>query len=78
MTVPILIPELGAAGEPMRISAWYVESGETVEIDEPVVEIAVGGATCEISAPCRGRITGTLLPLDSPVSVGEVVAMILT
>jgi pyruvate/2-oxoglutarate dehydrogenase complex dihydrolipoamide acyltransferase (E2) component len=76
MTIPLLVPDLGAPGEIVRISSWYALEGERVELDEPVAELLIGGATCDLSAPCRGRIRGPLKPVDFPVEPGESIAWI--
>lgn len=76
MSIPIQIPDLGATCEPLRISAWFVKEGELVELDAPVVEIAIGGAVCDVTSPCRGRILGPLRPLDALVHPGETAARV--
>lgn len=76
MAIPLLVPDLGAPDEVVQISSWYALAGEPVELDEPVAELLIGGATCDLSAPCRGRIRGPLKPVDSPVEPGETIAWI--
>lgn len=76
MAIPLLVPDLGAPEEVVRISSWYALEGERVELDEPVAELLIGGATCDVSAPCRGRIRGPLKPVDCAVEPGESIAWI--
>ena len=74
--VPVVIPDLGTGTEPARVTAWFAEAGDLVDLDEPILELAVPGATCEITACCRGRIDRILKPIDSQVRNGDVAAWI--
>jgi pyruvate/2-oxoglutarate dehydrogenase complex dihydrolipoamide acyltransferase (E2) component len=76
MSIPLLVPDLGAEAETVRISSWYALAGERVELDEPVVELLIGGATCDLTAPCQGWVRGPLKPVDSAVTLGETLAWI--
>jgi pyruvate/2-oxoglutarate dehydrogenase complex dihydrolipoamide acyltransferase (E2) component len=73
-SIPVTVPELGTADEPVRVSAWFVEVGDLVETGEPILEVMVAGITCDVCSPASGRISRTLKDLDSVVLPGEVVA----
>jgi len=48
---------LDTAGEPLSLSAWFVEPGESVEAGEPLFEVALPGITCDVAAPVSGRVS---------------------
>jgi len=76
MLSPVRIPDLGAGGLPMVISAWFVEPGDDVERGDPLLEICIPGVTCDIAAPVAGRVRAVERDLDSPVRAGEIVAWV--
>ncbi len=74
--VPVPLPDLGTGGEPVRVSAWFVEVGDPVEIGEPILEVVAPGITCDVCSPASGRIRRVLKDLDAPVQSGDVVAWV--
>ena len=76
MLVPITLPELGAGSQPIRISAWFVDVGDWVDVDESVLEVLVGGITCEITAPASGRVNRLAKDLDTVIVPGDVLGWI--
>ena len=75
-SVPVLLPELGTADEPVCVSAWFVEVGDPVEAGEPILEVMVAGVTCDVCSPAAGHISRVLKDLDAVVQPGEVVAWV--
>lgn len=73
--VPVILPDLGVPSA--RLSVWFAEPGDTVYEGERLVEVAVGGATFDVSAPATGRLAERfVLPPDEvrPRAVlGEIV-----
>lgn len=78
MRTPVTIPDLGAQAHPQRLSAWFVESGDLVEQGEPLLEVLISGVTCDVPAPCSGRLVGIEKGLDAPIAIGDVVGWIET
>ncbi len=72
--VPVVVPDLGTAGELVSLSAWFVEPGESVEAGEPLFEVALPGITCDVAAPVSGRVSRLAKDIDSLVAPGDVVA----
>jgi pyruvate/2-oxoglutarate dehydrogenase complex dihydrolipoamide acyltransferase (E2) component len=72
--VPVVVPDLGTAGEPVSLSAWFVEPGESVETGEPLFEVALPGITCDVAAAVSGRISRLVKDIDSLVAPGDIVA----
>ncbi len=54
MRMPIVLPDLGA--EPVRLSVWFSKPGDIVFEGDRLVEVAVAGATFDVSAPATGRL----------------------
>ena len=51
--IPFCVPPLGV--EPLRLSVWFAEPGESVYEGDRIVEIQAGAATFDVSAPATGR-----------------------
>ena len=45
------LPDLGEGLEEAVVSAWLVAEGDTVELNQPFVEIETAKATVEVPAP---------------------------
>jgi pyruvate/2-oxoglutarate dehydrogenase complex dihydrolipoamide acyltransferase (E2) component len=71
----VVLPDLGVPSA--RLSVWFAEPGDQVYEGDRLVEVAVGGATFDVSAPATGRLAERfVLPPDvvTPRQVlGEVV-----
>src|SRR5262249_26357385 len=74
--VPVTIPDLGAAGLSMRVSAWFVDPGDDIAVGESLLEVLVSGMTCDVPALCAGRLARIDKAIDAPVSPGDTVAWI--
>ena len=74
MRKPIVLPELGAA--PAVLSVWFAEPGEQVFEGDRLVEVLVGGATFDVSAPATGLLVEKLVFPDEPISAGQVLGLV--
>ncbi|HLJ10175.1 MAG TPA: lipoyl domain-containing protein [Planctomycetaceae bacterium] len=72
--ISIPLPDLGTGGEPVHVSAWFVEPGDTVEAGERILEVVVPGVTCDVCSPASGTIIRLAKAIDAPALPGEVVA----
>jgi pyruvate/2-oxoglutarate dehydrogenase complex dihydrolipoamide acyltransferase (E2) component len=54
MREPIVVPELDCNA--MVLSVWYVKPGEAVFTGDRLVELLLGGATFDITAPASGTM----------------------
>jgi len=72
--VEILLPKMGESVAEATIIKWLVEEGQTVEADEPIVEIATDKVDSEVPAPEDGVITKILVGEDDVVQVGQPIA----
>jgi 2-oxoisovalerate dehydrogenase E2 component (dihydrolipoyl transacylase) len=69
------LPDVGEGTAEAEIVAWHVKPGDTVEEDQPLVDVMTDKATVEITSPRAGRIAsihgepGKMLPVGSPLAV---------
>lgn len=75
MSVEIRIPALGESVNDAVIARWLKENGDTVNADEPVLEIETEKAAMEIVAETSGRLE-ILKPVGARVQPGVVVARV--
>jgi pyruvate/2-oxoglutarate dehydrogenase complex dihydrolipoamide acyltransferase (E2) component len=76
MREPIVTPDLGPAA--LVLNLWFARPGEIVYAGDRVVEVLLGAATVDLSAPCSGRLAEKLAyPLD-PLAAGQVLGYIET
>lgn len=74
----ILLPKMGESVAEATIIKWLVEEGQTVEADEPIVEIATDKVDSEVPAPEDGVIVKILVNEDDVVEVGQPIAIFST
>ena len=51
------LPDLGEGLTEAEVVSWLVQEGDTVEIDQPVVEVETAKATVEVPVPFAGVVT---------------------
>lgn len=76
--IELLMPKMGESVAEATITKWLKAVGDTVEAEEPVIEIATDKVDSEIPAPEAGVITKLLFQEDDVVKVGEAIAIIST
>jgi 2-oxoglutarate dehydrogenase E2 component (dihydrolipoamide succinyltransferase) len=76
MSTQFVMPALGESVEEGVITRWLKAVGDTVEADEPLLEVATDKVDTEIPAPCAGVIRELLAEENSTVAVGEPLAVI--
>jgi pyruvate/2-oxoglutarate dehydrogenase complex dihydrolipoamide acyltransferase (E2) component len=74
--VPVPLPDLGTAGEPVSLAAWLVEPGDAVEAGDRILEVVIPGITCDVRAPAAGIIGRLEKAIDAKILPGEIVAWI--
>ncbi|HIY65083.1 MAG TPA: hypothetical protein H9830_02250, partial [Candidatus Agrococcus pullicola] len=72
----ITLPELGESVTEGTITRWLKQVGDTVEVDEPIVEISTDKVDTEIPSPVAGTLTEILADEDDEVEVGAVIARV--
>ena len=70
------MPELGESVTEGTITQWLKSVGETVEVDEPLLEVSTDKVDTEIPSPVAGTLVEILADEDDTIEVGEVIARI--
>jgi pyruvate/2-oxoglutarate dehydrogenase complex dihydrolipoamide acyltransferase (E2) component len=73
MQTPIVLPELGA--HPIRLSVWFVDSGDCVYEGDRVVEVLSNGATFDVVSPITGRFVEKKAHPDDFLVPGQVLGV---
>lgn len=76
--IPILLPKLGESIHSAIVVKWLKKVGDTVRLDEPLVEVSTDKVASEIPAPKAGRITEILCQEGSECLVGELLCHMTT
>ncbi|AQS92603.1 diapophytoene dehydrogenase [Polaribacter sp. BM10] len=72
------LPKMGESVAEATITSWLKEVGDTVELDEAVVEIATDKVDSEVPSEVEGTLIEILFQKDDVVAVGDVIAVIET
>ncbi|WP_158838514.1 dihydrolipoamide acetyltransferase family protein [Polaribacter sp. L3A8] len=70
------LPKMGESVAEATITSWLKEVGDTIELDEVVVEIATDKVDSEIPSEVEGTLIEILFQKDDVVAVGETIAII--
>lgn len=76
--VEIRLPKMGESVTEATITNWLKKVGDTVEMDEPLVEVATDKVDNELPSEVSGTITQILFQEDEVAQVGDVIAIIST
>ncbi|GAA0342592.1 2-oxoglutarate dehydrogenase, E2 component, dihydrolipoamide succinyltransferase [Micropruina glycogenica] len=76
MSTPVPLPALGESVTEGTVSRWLKQVGDTVEVDEPIVEVSTDKVDTEIPAPAAGVILEIKVGEDEVAAVGAVLAVI--
>ncbi len=76
MAAEIRVPTLGESVTSGTIARWLKQPGDTVQADEPLVELETDKVTVEINAPSAGTLGAHLAEQGAEVSVGDVLGTI--
>lgn len=71
--IELKVPAVGESITEVQIGVWKKGLGDTVAIDESIVEIESDKATVELPAPISGTITSILKEAGEKALVGEVI-----
>jgi pyruvate dehydrogenase E2 component (dihydrolipoamide acetyltransferase) len=70
------LPQLGESVTEGIITAWLVEVGDEVEVDQPLVEISTDKVDTEIPSPVAGTVQELKAEVDDTIEVGQVIAVV--
>ncbi|WP_115686462.1 2-oxoglutarate dehydrogenase, E2 component, dihydrolipoamide succinyltransferase [Corynebacterium senegalense] len=75
-TTDVEMPELGESVTEGTITTWLKSVGDTVEVDEPLLEVSTDKVDTEIPSPVAGTLVEILAEEDDTVDVGAVIARV--
>jgi 2-oxoglutarate dehydrogenase E2 component (dihydrolipoamide succinyltransferase) len=75
-TTPVLMPELGESVTEGTVTRWLKKVGDSVEVDEPLVEVSTDKVDTEIPSPVAGTLVSITADEDVTVPVGGELAKI--
>ena len=76
--VDVTMPQMGVSVAEGTVVAWRVEPGDRIEADQTICEITTDKIDTEVPAPVSGVVSEIIVPVDTTVAVGEVLARIAT
>ncbi|WP_116127671.1 dihydrolipoamide acetyltransferase family protein [Lewinella sp. IMCC34183] len=76
--VELVMPKMGESIIEATILNWVKQVGDSVEVDETILEIATDKVDSEVPAPVAGILREIRFQPDATVAVGEVIALIET
>ena len=76
MATDIIVPPLGESVTEATVARWLKQPGDSVAVDDPLVELETDKVTLEVNAPAAGTLAEVLVPKDGNVAVGGVLGRI--
>ncbi|MAP67135.1 MAG: hypothetical protein CMF80_05480 [Candidatus Marinimicrobia bacterium] len=76
MNIDVIMPKMGESITEGTILEWKKNVGESIKLDETLLEISTDKVDSEIPSPSEGVITEILYNVNDVVQVGEIIAKI--
>ena len=76
MSEKILVPVLGESITEATVAKWLKNKGETVDVDEPIVELETDKVNLEVPSPVTGKLVEINSQDGSTVKVGEILGLV--
>jgi|RhiMetdeSRZDD1v2_1073273.scaffolds.fasta_scaffold34113_2 2-oxoglutarate dehydrogenase E2 component (dihydrolipoamide succinyltransferase) len=76
MAAEIKVPALGESVTEATIGRWFKKTGESVKVDEPLVELETDKVTIEVPSPAGGVLGAVNVQSGQTVKVGAVLGVI--
>ena len=76
MSEKILVPVLGESITEATVAKWLKNKGETVDADEPIVELETDKVNLEVPSPVTGKLVEINSQDGSTVKVGEILGLV--
>jgi 2-oxoglutarate dehydrogenase E2 component (dihydrolipoamide succinyltransferase) len=74
--VQVTLPKLGESIMNATVVQWFKSVGDTVQVDEALLEVSTDKVNSEIPSPVAGKIKSIVANPDQEVGVGELLATI--
>jgi len=75
-TFELRLPQMGESVAEATLTAWLKEVGDSIELDEPIFEIATDKVDSEVPSEVEGVLLEKRYAVDDVIKVGDVVAVI--
>lgn len=76
MTIEIKVPALGESVTEATIAKWHKKEGDSVNVDDLILELETEKVTLEVNAPASGVIASLSKKEGDTVAVGDIVGAI--
>ena len=76
--VDVVTPAAGESVTEGTILEWHVKVGDSIAVDETIVEISTDKVDLELPSPAGGIVSEILAKVDEEVAVGTVIATVET
>ena len=76
MATEIKVPALGESVNEATVARWLKKLGDTVAVDDPLVELETDKVTLEVNAAAAGTLSEIVVPEGANVAVGAVLGRI--
>jgi 2-oxoglutarate dehydrogenase E2 component (dihydrolipoamide succinyltransferase) len=76
--VDVTMPKMGESITEGTVIVWHKQPGDTVELDEVLLEIGTDKVDTEVPSPAAGVVQEILIPEGETVDVGTKIAVIET
>src|SRR5580698_6175192 len=74
--IDVVTPAAGESVTEGTILEWHVKVGDTIKLDDTIVEISTDKVDVELPSPAAGTVTELLVKEGDTVTVGQVIARI--
>ncbi len=72
------MPRMGESITEAAIITWFKSAGDTIEVDEPLLEVATDKVDSEVASTVSGVVEKLLYSPNDVIQIGEVIAIIRT
>lgn len=76
MTTEIRVPTLGESVTEATVGKWFKKLGETVAMDEPLVELETDKVTVEVPSPVAGKLSEIIVKEGDTVEVNALLGAV--
>jgi len=76
MTIDLLVPALGESVVEATVAKWMKSSGDSVNADEPIVELETEKVTLEVPSPVSGTLQEIVVNEGANVEVGALLGIL--
>lgn len=76
MSIEVRVPDLGESINEVEVSGWLKQPGDTVSLDEPLIELESDKATVEVPSPAAGVVGEIVAEVGAVLKIGDLLLTI--